>query len=368
MINPIITIGIAVYNINEEMLTECIESVTASDCKDIEILIVDDCSQNNSYEVCKRYADADDRIVLIKNEKNRGIGYVRNLMIERACGRWIFFLDGDDVFGKSYRASVAYADGMDYDILMYDYKCFEGEPCSDKSFYDGTYIELSKTDLECCCIACLTESPCDIIGRTLAKGCTVKAFKKEFLIKNNLRFIENLKISEDSLFLADALHVCGRALYFPFVIYYYRSNPHSVTNAYNGDTEKLRARYLRYAKEKIDKYYPNQKGVMSLYEIHKISSAVYREYKLNIFHKDNPKSYIKRREDFIRFLSSEPYGSLIRNIDLRHCKWKERRLIIALSKKKSFFMLNLIFKNPIAFRIYGGFANRAERIMKWKRH
>ena len=83
---PLITIGVAVYNIDKESLTECIESIVSNRSGSFEIIIVNGCDA-----VCKKYASADSRIEYVEFAKKHGIGYVRNAIIERARGEWIFF-------------------------------------------------------------------------------------------------------------------------------------------------------------------------------------------------------------------------------------------------------------------------------------
>lgn len=362
---PLITIGVAVYNIDKESLTECIESIVSNRSGSFEIIIVNDCSTNGCDAVCKKYASADSRIEYVEFAKNHGIGYVRNAIIERARGEWIFFVDGDDKIYSNFEDSVRSEHTSGCDILIYDYESFTEEQLYNCSFYDGKYELLSQKEIERCCIACLTEAPCFIKGKSLSKGCTAKGYRKDFLIKNNIRFVEELKISEDSMFYADALHQCSKAVYFPFTLYYYRSgNKQSVTNNYNPDTAELRSLYLIFACKRIADYFPGRDDVKELYYSYKIAAVAFMECKLNIFHKNNPKGYFERRKEFLKFFSEEPYNTAIEKMNPYMYNWRERTIIFKLIKKRSFFMLNFIFKNPIALHWYGGAAHRINKIKR----
>lgn len=362
---PLITIGVAVYNIDKESLTECIESIVSNRSGSFEIIIVNDCSTNGCDAVCKKYASADSRIEYVEFAKNHGIGYVRNAIIERARGEWIFFVDGDDKIYSNFEDSVRSEHTSGCDILIYDYESFTEEQLYNCSFYDGKYELLSQKEIERCCIACLTEAPCFIKGKSLSKGCTAKGYRKDFLIKNNIRFVEELKISEDSMFYADALHRCSKAVYFPFTLYYYRSdNKQSVTNNYNPDTAELRSLYLIFACKRITDYFPGRDDVKELYYSYKIAAVAFMECKLNIFHKNNPKGYFERRKEFLKFFSEEPYNTTIEKMNPYMYNWRERTIIFKLIKKRSFFMLNFIFKNPIALHWYGGAAHRINKIKR----
>ena len=78
-------------------ITETIESVLAQSYKNWELIIVDDCSSDNTDEILSTYL-SDDRIHYLKNEKNSGAAFSRNAALREAKGRWIAFLDSDDLW------------------------------------------------------------------------------------------------------------------------------------------------------------------------------------------------------------------------------------------------------------------------------
>lgn len=78
-------------------ITETIESVLAQSYKKWELIIVDDCSSDNTDEIVRTYL-SDDRIQYLKNEKNSGAAFSRNTALRNAKGKWIAFLDSDDLW------------------------------------------------------------------------------------------------------------------------------------------------------------------------------------------------------------------------------------------------------------------------------
>ena len=92
--NPLVSIIIPVYNV-ELYVKESIESVLKQTYKNIEIIIVDDGSTDNSLKVCKEVLDTDKRIKVIHQE-NQGVVKARNKGIELANGDYIMFVDSDD--------------------------------------------------------------------------------------------------------------------------------------------------------------------------------------------------------------------------------------------------------------------------------
>lgn len=97
MINETVSIITPVYN-SEEFLRETIDSVIAQTYQNWEHILVDDCSTDKSASIIKEYANKDSRIRYFKLTENSGAGLARNKAIEIAKGRYIAFLDSDDLW------------------------------------------------------------------------------------------------------------------------------------------------------------------------------------------------------------------------------------------------------------------------------
>ena len=90
------TVLMAVYN-DEIFIEQALESVIQQLTDDIELLIIDDCSSDNSVEVLQNFADKDSRIRLIRNDKNQGLGYCLSIGTEKAKGKYVIRMDSDDI-------------------------------------------------------------------------------------------------------------------------------------------------------------------------------------------------------------------------------------------------------------------------------
>ena len=95
--HALVSIIMPIYNASK-YLNETIESVIAQTYTNWELILVDDCSTDNSIELIKRFAD--DRIKLMENQTNSGAAVSRNRAIEKANGKYIAFLDSDDLWSK----------------------------------------------------------------------------------------------------------------------------------------------------------------------------------------------------------------------------------------------------------------------------
>ncbi len=92
---PKISIIIPVYNI-QDYVEGALQSACSQTLSDIEIIVIDDASTDNSAAVVERYAEEDPRIVFLRHEKNKSLGATRNMGIRAAKARYIMFFDGDD--------------------------------------------------------------------------------------------------------------------------------------------------------------------------------------------------------------------------------------------------------------------------------
>ncbi len=94
------------YN-GEKYLKETIESVLLQTYANWELLFVDDCSTDNSLKIVKSYGDP--RIKVFQNDTNSGAAVSRNLALRKAMGKWIAFLDSDDVwFSEKLEKQLAF--------------------------------------------------------------------------------------------------------------------------------------------------------------------------------------------------------------------------------------------------------------------
>lgn len=100
MDRPKITAAVAVYEIKNEYLKKCIDSLCAQTLKEIEILLLSDDTCEENLDLLKKYKTFDKRIRVIENKENRGPAAVRNQALKLAEGEYICFVDGDDWMDK----------------------------------------------------------------------------------------------------------------------------------------------------------------------------------------------------------------------------------------------------------------------------
>ena len=168
------SIIIPVYN-SEKYLENCINSVLDQTEQDYELILINDGSKDSSKKIMTDYKNKYPDKIRIFNQENRGIGETRNRGIKEAEGKYIFFIDNDDTIKKDYLETyLNEAEKNDCNIVLGGYE---------------TVDENGK-----------------IIGKTIPQNVPwsflriimpwAKIYKKDFLIKNNLNFLDT-KLGED---------------------------------------------------------------------------------------------------------------------------------------------------------------------------
>lgn len=135
----LISIVVPVYNV-EKYLKKCIDSLVSQTLNDIEIILVDDGSEDSSGKICDEYANRDNRIRVI-HKKNGGLSDARNAGIQEATGEYIGFIDSDDwVTRDMYRSLYDVAINNDADIVQCNFiKVFSN---NEPTYHDNKDIEI----------------------------------------------------------------------------------------------------------------------------------------------------------------------------------------------------------------------------------
>lgn len=143
------------YNCSE-FLCFTIESVLSQNLKGWELILVDDCSSDDSFEVAKSFASLDNRIKVFQLDENSGAAVARNTAIEAAKGRFIAFLDSDDLWSPNkLEKQLAFMQENNY---PFSYAAYEKIDANGKVFEQvGVPDKVAYNDLlKVCSIGCLT--------------------------------------------------------------------------------------------------------------------------------------------------------------------------------------------------------------------
>ena len=240
-----ISVIVPVYNV-EKYLSRCIDSLIRQSYSNIEILLVDDGSKDESLSICKEYEAKDSRIHVFHKE-NEGLGLTRNYGVEQATGEYITFVDSDDYLTlDAIDSMVKTAVETDADVVIasHYYKNKKQEIELSERLYCGTEIK----EILMVHMMGNNGNQLDALSYT-AWG---KLYKKEIFTKNRLLFPSERKlIWEDLAFSVEAYPLCEKVYILHKPVYYYCFNEGSLTHTYKPNKINLVMILYRYMKKRI---------------------------------------------------------------------------------------------------------------------
>lgn len=203
-----ISVIVPVYNA-EKFIDKCIESVINQTYKEIELILVNDGSKDNSLKILQKYEKQYPKMIKVFNQTNKGVGAARNLGIKHVTGKYIFFLDSDDWIELDYLVKL-YEDISKNDIVISGFKSYDinGSLLFSENIKDNPWTKFKY---------------CSIGG---------KLFLSSLILKNNILFRE-FKICEDAYFLFECYSKTSKISVSTSSGYCRLKNPTSVTHTLN---------------------------------------------------------------------------------------------------------------------------------------
>lgn len=240
MKQPLISIIVPVYN-TAPYLEKCLDSLVGQTYTNLEILCVDDESQDNSVEILQRYAARDMRVQVF-SKKNEGVSLSRNFALERARGEYILFVDSDDwIEPETCEESLRLAEEHQADIIMWSYMREFGAHASAKIIFRGDQCFQGaqvQQKLQRRMIGLVGEELCAPENADALCPIWGKLYRADVIQKNQIRFYDIREIGtyEDGLF---NLTVFGyaRKVWFTekYWSHYRKDNQSSITRQYKAD-------------------------------------------------------------------------------------------------------------------------------------
>ncbi len=342
---PKVSVIVPIYNV-EKYLVQCLDSLINQTLKDIEIILIDDGSPDNSGKICDEYAKKDKRINVI-HKKNEGVSAARNDGIKAAKGKFLMFVDSDDWCDEKM-CETAYNKIMEKNVEMafftnYDnYEKREDYPKrAPDSFYYDKYEDIEKVQLT---ILAATHIKLIQEGRYYAgfTGPWSKIFSKELIMKNNIQF--NLKVKgifDDGLFVLECLQKTKNIYFENIPLYHYRIINTSIVRSYNPKRPKLYENCLKEIKNFINKYEKSEKFLNAYYS--RAVMLLGNSIELCYFNKLNKDSYKSKKNEVRKALNNKIYKDAINNVKIEFLT-KKQKLYLKFYKTNNIFLLYISVK------------------------
>ena len=223
----LVSVIIPAYN-TEAYIAKAISSVLSQTLTNIEVVVVDDASTDNTRKVIEQFCDP--RLKILSNQHNLGVGGTRNRALRAATGKWIAVLDSDDWYAperleKLVQLAEAYqADVMIDDLYLIEDGCQEpwstlitqgGEPITSVQKIEAT--DFIQSDIE---------------GKKgLYLGFSKPLFRRQFLIQNQIEYNPTIKVGEDFWLDMDCFRHGANFFLVPQPYYYYLSREGSLVSS-----------------------------------------------------------------------------------------------------------------------------------------
>ena len=328
--SKLISVIIPIYNV-EKYLDKCIQSIVDQTYKNLEIILVDDGSPDNCPKICDEWAGKDKRIKVI-HKPNGGVSSARNFGLDAANGKYIGFVDADDIIDVTmYEKLYNSLELNNADISM----------CSYKHIYeDGAEINLIENNIQKVngvniikyFLTTGTISKNNIIYTDNIMGSVCRTLIKKEVI-NDTRF-SKLSIMEDLLFLINIIDKNIKIAVVNESLYKYLQRDSSAVHNFNSN--KIEQRYIAFknilnsVKNKVDE------DVVKGFKFYNYASLV------NEMLKNDQKKLLQQylKDDFFVGLNTkENY-----NIEKKNAYGLKRKIGYFLVYKKWFFIYSLLVK------------------------
>lgn len=225
--SPFLTVVIPCYNV-ALYLKDCLDSLFENDTSMCQVICVDDGSTDATAEILKEYKKS--HPIEIITQKNKGLSGARNSGMKKALGTYIYFFDSDDVIKNNFMETVIpLLQKEKPDILQFNFKGFFDRDFGKESDGNGRGLTFSGLTIE--------NGQSSFTGKELfckmAKNekfvfsVWTKIFKKDFLVKNNISFIEGIYY-EDVHYLFETFMKAKKVFLCPEVLYSYRVRENSI--------------------------------------------------------------------------------------------------------------------------------------------
>lgn len=208
----LLSIIIPAYD-SAQLISRCLDSIVGQLSDDVEIIVVDDGSRDNTAVICKEYTRLHSRIKLIQ-QPNLGVSVARNRGIEAAAGKYLWFVDSDDFISEySIAILLDFVKDNELDVLQFGYNIItDNGGCKTKKKSISEVLSFAQ-----------------YLNGNYYEGTLWQSLIKKELITSRNRFKESLKIGQDGLFLMELMPKANRLQRISIVAYNYYQNTNSTT-------------------------------------------------------------------------------------------------------------------------------------------
>ena len=274
----LVSIIIPVYDV-EKYIGNCIESIIKQTYTNWELILIDDHSQDGSYEICRKYAETNEKIFSSVNPE-KGVSSARNEGVLKATGEWLLFIDSDDELLPDALEKLVENNNY-YDLVVGGFIIIDIGEDNRKEFYpeyfEGNITEFCRNIDKYTSTTPYMQGPC------------WKLFKLKKVRENNILFPKDLSYGEDAYFVYDYLSVAEKVKVISNLTYIYYNRGTSLSHGFKVEKYKINLMLNKklyelcksHGIESYDSYLNNNRNSFSSY-INELALSDYSENKIHV--------------------------------------------------------------------------------------
>lgn len=246
----LVSVIVPIYN-SSQFLKETVSEIQNQTYSNLEIILVDDGSTDNSLNICNNISENDLRVTVVHKE-NEGLGFARNTGLQHAHGQYILFIDSDDQIELDMveeMLTIMLREKVDLVTSNFIYNGVIQDSCIPSRLYDKNEILNNIT------LKMLGPSQVGKNDQFNVSSCT-KMYNHTLIKESGILFhSERELIWEDLAFNYDYLMMCNSVYVLDHAFYHYNYNPQSLTHSYNPLRSKKILDMYAYMKNKVRETY-----------------------------------------------------------------------------------------------------------------
>ena len=329
-----VSIIVPIFNV-EKYLSRCIESIQKQTLRDLQIILVNDGSQDSSLSICKEYQKRDDRIEII-NKSNGGVSSARNAGINAAIGDYIGFIDPDDwIEHDMYESMYLQVKKTNADVCM----CNFSEETMGKSKSNLLNIEkdflIGMDILNIIISKMIGGSSLNSQTTTIMGSVWRLLIKKEVMVQNNIRFVPGIPLMEDLIFCVELLLKSEKVSINNSVFYHYFQNSTSAVTVYRNDMIEVQQMVFHRLEEilKEKKVYPIVETRLKVRYVNLIIGIIANEV-----HRQNTKNIFGKIAFIKKLCKDSMLKNILYEIDTKGYTIRKKIVLKAIQNESGIFL------------------------------
>ena len=315
----LVSVIVPIYNV-EKYIEKCLKSIINQSYRNLEILLINDGTTDNSMEIVKKYIN--DKRIKIINQKNQGVSEARNNGLKNATGNYIMFVDSDDWLDfNCIEKCLNFLKEYELEVVLFPRKNeYIQSSIKKEQFFKTTILE-NKLEVE----KKILRRYFGLYNNELKRCLSIeelnpvwgKLYKRKVIA--NVRFKDiNIIGSEDCVFNMEVFFSVKKAGYIEEVFYHYRkSNVESITRSYKKDLyEQFKNMY------KIMENYIKIKKLSKDFEIALTNRKIINIFSFIFNICSSNLKFKKKLKEIEKILNDDLYKELFKNFKFKYLNWK----------------------------------------------